>query len=365
MRRVRLVLFAAAAVASARAGTLSAQPVFPSTADARWPVKSREHVDLWLHGFAMISADSSPVPLFRRGYRDALVVERNKASAFTDLDANREALAARLRTNPGLVSAQFLPLYFGSWPELSEAIDLFLRNDDNARSAAGRGPVTLLASAFPSRDDRDFARRFVNALRNEQEKFHHLWWLGETRRRARTLAAVDSLWQTAYRPRLQSFLSHTQQTNGDVILALALEGEGRTVALGKDRNQVVVGFPESPDRAMDAIYAIAHELTGPIAAASVDDNTSPAEKRSGVAERLASLALVRGGALLLGRLSPDLARGYARFYLRVAGVTGGEPGVAGIVPEEDVMAAFDKAFPLPPALLESLDRQIAIAFGGI
>lgn len=365
MRLAHVALLAASAVAAPIAESLAAQPAIPAAADARWPVKSREHVDLWLHGFAMISADSSPVPLFRRGYRDDLVVQRNTASAFTDLDANREALAARLRANPALVNAQFLPLYFGSWPELSEALDLFLKTDGSARKPAGQGAGAMLASAFPSKEDRDFARRFVNALRNEQEKFYHLWWLGETRRRERTLAAVDSIWQGAVRPRLQRFLSHTQQDSGDVILALALEGEGRTVAGGKERNLVVVGFPESPDRAMEAIYAIAHELAGPIASASVDDNTSPAEKRSGVAERLASLALVRGGALLMGRLSPELARGYARFYLRVAGVAAGGLRAADISAEGDVMAAFERAFPLPPALLESLDRQIAVAFGGI
>ena len=48
----------------------------------RWPVKQREHVDLWLHGFAMIAPDSSTVPLYRRDYRDALLVARNSASAW-------------------------------------------------------------------------------------------------------------------------------------------------------------------------------------------------------------------------------------------------------------------------------------------
>ena len=34
-------------------------------AGGRWPIKTREHVDLWLHGFAMVSADSSAVPLYK------------------------------------------------------------------------------------------------------------------------------------------------------------------------------------------------------------------------------------------------------------------------------------------------------------
>jgi hypothetical protein len=359
-RMARGALVAAALIATAPAPPLHAQP--PAAAgDARWPVKTREHVDLWLHGFALISEDSSTVPLFRRGYRDALVVQRNAASAFTDLDANRDALSARLRASPALINAQFLALYFGSWPDLAGSIDAFLRTADNARAGPVTGPAAVIAAAFRSKDDRDFARRFVNALRTEQEKFFHLWWLAETRRRERTLAAVDSLWQGTYRPRLQNFLSHTQQASGDVILALALEGEGRTVAEGKSRNLVAIGYPESPERAMEAIYEIAHELIGPIAGAAVDDNTTPAEKRGGVAERLTSVALVRGGAILLARVSADAAAGYARFYLRVAG----RHADAGLARDADVMAAFEQAFPLPKPLLDSLDRQVAVAFGGI
>ena len=354
-RAQRRAAVAAVLLAGLGGAPAAAQPGAPAASDARWPVKTREHVDLWLHGFAMVSDDSSTVPLFRRGYRDALVVQRNAASAYTDLDANRDALAARLRANPGLISAQFLALYFGSWPELSEAMDSFLRNAESSRPAPGRGPAALIAAAFRSKEDRDFARRFVTALRNEQEKFHHLWWLAETRRRERTLAVVDSLWQGTFRARLQSYLSHTQQTNGSVILSMALEGEGRTIAEGKERNLVVVGFPDSPERAMDAIYGIVHELTGPVAGATVDDNTSPAEKRAGLAERLTSVALVRGGAMLMRRLSEEAAAGYERFYLRVAGTAA----------ERDSHAAFERAFPLPKALLESLDRQIAVAFGGI
>ena len=45
----------------------AATPVQGSTA---WPVRSREHVDLWLHGLAMVMDDTTRVPLFRRSYRD-------------------------------------------------------------------------------------------------------------------------------------------------------------------------------------------------------------------------------------------------------------------------------------------------------
>ena len=348
-----------AAIAVAPACGSAQQPPGARTAGGvRWPVKSREHVDLWLHAFAMVAEDSSTVPLFRRGYREELTVEKNKAGVFTDLDANHEVLARRLKANPALVNAQFLVLSFSSWAELESSLDLFLKADGASRSARSRDEAALiagLAATFPSREDRDFARRLQTSLQNERDKFYHAWWLAETRRRDAVFETVDSLWQRIWRPKLQRFLDHTQQGNGELVLALALEGEGRTVGGGKQHNTIAVGFPDSVAHAMDAIYAFAHEAVGPLTGSAVEDNTTPAEKRSGVTERLSSLALVRGGALLLSRVSKDLADGYARFYLRAAGVPA----------SGDAMTALASAFPLPPRILESMERQISIAFGGI
>ena len=329
-----------------------------AAADTRWPVKSREHVDLWLHAFAVISDDSARVPLFRRGYVDAMTVEKNKAGMVTDLDANREALARRLRANPALVNAQFIALYFPSWVELEAAMDLFVKADGSARTARSQqeaGVIAMLGGVFPAREDREFARRLLIALRSERDKFYHAWWLVETRRRDATFEAVDTLWRRTYLPALQQFLNHTQQGNGEVILALALDGEGRTVSGGKLHTSIAVGFPDSPSQAMDAIYAIAHEIVGSLTGAAVADNTTPAEKRSGAAQRLSSVALVRAGELLLAHLSKPLADGYARFYLQAAGVA----------IEGDAIAAFARAFPVPQGMLDSIERQIGIAFGGI
>ena len=330
-----------------------------TSTNVRWQVKNREHVDLWLHGFAMITDDSAPVPLFRRGYREALTVEKNKAGVFTDLDANHDALARRLRANPALVSAQFLPLSFGSWAELERAVDVFLKAEGSARAARTQQEAALisgLTATFPAREDSEFARRFLNSLWNERDRFYHAWWLAETRRRDPVLEVVDTLWQNSWRPRFQPFLDHTQQGNGELVLALALEGEGRTIGGGKQHNTITVGFPDSAARALDAIYAFAHEAVGPLTGAAVEDNTTPAEKRSGAADRLASLALVRGGALLLAHVSKDLAEGYARFYLRAAGAA----------PRgDDALAALARVFPVPQGILDSVERQIAIAFGGI
>src|SRR6266481_8528456 len=105
----------------------------PATPSVKWPVRTREHVDLWLHGFAMISADTSPVPLFRRGYSETVMAARVKASATTDLDVNHDALAKRLRDNPTLVNAQFLPFSFDTWEALVTTIDAFVKADGDPK----------------------------------------------------------------------------------------------------------------------------------------------------------------------------------------------------------------------------------------
>jgi hypothetical protein len=345
---------------------LSAVTALPSAAQlpgasmtgGKWPIRTREHVDLWLHGFAMISSDTSPVPLFRRGYRESMMAARAKASATTDLDVNHDALAKRLRENPALVNAQFLVFSFESWEGLVAAADAFVKADGEpkkAKSKESAAAFTNLARLFPARADREFLRVLTNALQNEKDVFFHLWWVDEMRRRERTLAAVDLIWQAELRPKLQSFLNHSQQPNGELLLSPVIEGEGRAMLDSKERGLVAVGFPDSPEHAIDAIYTFAHEIVAPLTDPEVADNTTPAEKRSGTATTIGNSALVRGGAMLLARVSRELAPGYARYYL----------GLAGVKFDGDPMTALANAFPLPRAMVDAIDRQISISLGGI
>lgn len=337
-------------------GSLHAQAQSP--AGGKWPIKTREHVDLWLHGFAMVSTDSSPVPLYKRGYREAMLVARNSASATTDLDVNAEALRTTLGSRPGLLGAQFIALQFGSWPDLDAAFDLFVKSDGNPRAArdqASAAAQAQFAQIFRTREEKDFAKKLQLSLRSERDKFHHQWWVAETQKRTAILAAVDSIWEQGVRPKLQQFLNHLQQADGQIILSTVLEGEGRTVTNDKTNNTITCGFPDARERAMDAIHCVLHELVGPISAAAVEDNVTPAEKRSGVADRMQAVALVRGGAVLAAKLGPETANGYMAFYLRA---TGREAGA-------DIAAAFKAAFPIPDGILSSIERQVAVAFGGI
>ena len=59
----------------------------PAQAQTRvWPVLTRLHVDLWLHGYAMLLRDTTTIPVFRRGYRDRIQSAKNQASITTLLD---------------------------------------------------------------------------------------------------------------------------------------------------------------------------------------------------------------------------------------------------------------------------------------
>jgi hypothetical protein len=326
---------------------------------ALWPVKTREHVDLWLHGYALVQDDTAQVPFFRRGYRDRLTVLKNQANVVTALDRGRDSLRLRLAENPGLVGGQFLALSFATWDDLRRAIDLFVSVDGStqrARTQQEAFVIQLMRAYFPGRADRDWLKRFAAGLEDERAKFYHDYWVGQQRDRAAALAAVDSAWQRQYRPKLQRFLNNTQQANGDLLLSLPLDGEGRTVSGGKLQNIVTVGFPASQADAREAIYAFAHEAVGSLAGSAVNDNTTPSDKRTGVAQRLQSAAAVRTGYLLLQRAAPDLADGYARYYLRSAGAssTSGDPG-----------AALAAAFPLPASLLDAISRQLDVVLGGI
>ena len=356
------VIFVAACGGAGQQPAEAPAPANPSgvatTTDAPWPIKTREHLDLWLHGFAMVQQDTTRVPYFRRGYRDQITVEKNRRGLTTQLDQNRDRLGARFAVNRNLVGAQFIALYFGSWEEMARGIEIFLQADGDpgrARDPQQQAIIGFLAGTFNSQADRDWLQLFARSLQDEQSRFYHEYWLSEQRARGPVLAAVDSLWQRVYRPRFQVYLDRTQQSNGDLILSLPLDGEGRTISAGKRANAIAVAFPDDRSRAVEAVYVAAHEMIGSIANTAISDNVTPAERREGAFDRLSSNGLVRGGALLLLRVAPDLADGYARYYLRTIGAS----------TTGDVQAALAQQFPLPERIRVSIAGQLETVLGGI
>lgn len=360
LRPKGVALLLAALLAASCAGPQStAAPLVPAARGPQWPLKTREHVDLWLHGFALLVDDTAKVPLFARGYRDAATVAKNSRQLYTGFDSARAALAATIKARPALEGAQFLALYFGTWEEMRQAFDYFQRaTGDPPRpvSEQVRPIVEFLRQYFPRAEDREFARRLVDALESERTRFFHEWWLAEQRAAAPAFARADSLWQSRWRPALQTYLSHTQQPNGDLIVSRTLGGEGRAVPAGKTQNQVAVAWPATVDSAEVILFTFVHEVSSAVATVAVNDHLTPAQQREGMGARLASAGLVRGGALLLERVDPALAERYARWYLAQSGHA---------VPRTDALAALAAAFPMPDDMIASMRRQVAGAFGGI
>jgi hypothetical protein len=357
-----VVVFAAAcaSVGGGTGGTVTnggpgAAPAQPSII---WPVKTREHVDLWLHGYAMLQEDTTFVPFFKRGYSTDMIVLKNKANVVTQLDANHDKLRARLTTNPQLVNAQFVPLSFGTWAELTQTVDRFIQANGSPRAASSQeqaSAMAILAAYFQTPADRDWLRLFVQSLDDESNKFYHSYWVEQERERSNVLELVDTLWQRTYRPRMQSFLNNTQQAQGTVLLSLPLDGEGRSVASGKQSNMLTVTFPERPSDAAEAIYVIAHEAVNGIATTAVNDNITPEQRRTGLGERYQSAAAVRGGALLIQRTSPELLDGYMRYYLKSVNRPAGA----------NLQATFTATFTLADAIRDALSRQLDVVLGGI
>jgi hypothetical protein len=209
---------------------------------------------------------------------------------------------------------------------------------------------------FASAADREWLRLFVVGVLDEQSRFFASEHSRLLRSRSAVVTAVDSLWQRVYRPRLQRFLTNTGQTEGDVILSIPLGGEGRAGAGVLRRAAIAVPFPARVDEASDVICVLAHEFTGPLIASVVSEHTTPAEQRSGVADRYVALAQVQAGAMLLAKIAPELSERYMRFYLAQRGV---RTDVA------DVKTLFQHTFDVPTPIRDGLARQLDGALGGI
>ena len=331
----------------------------PALAASAWQVRTKEHVDLWLHSYALISRDTTLVPYFRRGYRDRMLTLRRQRGASSLLDTDREKLLARIAVNPSLATnGQFLPLYFTSWEQMRQAFDLFQRANGNPNAAQDPGArqmLGLLANAFPSPPDREWLRVFSAAVEDESRKFYHDYWTSESSSHARVVARTDSIWQGTWRPALQRFLNNTQQQNGELYLSLPIGGEGRTVHFGKQENAVAAAIGDTPGESEHTLFVVVHEIAGAVASAAIEDNTTPADRRAGVTSRYEQAAAVRAGALLLERTLPAAVPGYMRYYLQEAGRAA----------PSDPRAAFASAYSLPDAVREAIARQFDVVLGGI
>ena len=330
-----------------------------------WPVKTRYVVDLWLHGLAMLSTDTSRTPPFRRDYRDAMIVAKNSRNILTQLDQNAEMLQHGLRVNPRLMDGARLALREGSWEEMGNDIAAFLTS--GADSASGkkrpsvlttwkRAPRTsqetsemmaALGAIYRTDADREWLKTFALSLTDEHSKFYEQYWREQQRALRPALAAADSQISQRYLKQFRSYLRGVQLQTGEVLLSLPLGGEGRSILEGQ--HSIAIGFPASPDSSLDAVYELAHEIVSPVAEQAVRERIAPAEFRSGIGAQLESPAKVRGGAMLLQRAVPELVAGYERHYLAEARITSGGA---------DLDSAFVRAFPLRQSIIDGMDQRL-------
>jgi len=357
MRKVVLLftLSLSGACASATSGGSPTTGGAATTAQV-WPVLTRSHVDLWLHGYAMLLRDTATVPVFRPGYRDRVQAERTRRGVSTMLDANRDRLQARLAVSPAIVNGQFAPMYFESFDQMRQVVDLFLRAGGDPRAASDRTLAlyfAVLGQSFATAADRDWLRLFTQALEDERRQFYQQYWTSQNGAHLALVRAADSLWQGTYRTRFRGFLNNTQQENGDMILALTLGGEGRTVNFSARQNAVAVTMPEQDAR--EAFYVFAHEVVSGIVSTAVNDNITPADQRAGAGARYVTTGTVRGGAMLLDRVAPELVAGYTRYYLSQAGAS----------TSGDIAARLATTFPLPDVIRDAINRQLQVVLGGI
>jgi hypothetical protein len=344
---------------SAHHDSAVAPVVAPVVAPGTWRVATYEHVDLWLHGFAMLTSDTGKVTFFARGYKQEMTALKKQKGAFTNLDANQQQLSQRFATSPALANAQFVAMYFSSMQELSTAIDLLIRSNGEPRRANDpmqQQEIALLAANFPSQADRNWARLFMQSLQDESNRFYHAYWTGEQQTRGAGYAQVSQQWVSQWYPKLSRFLNNTQQTSGELLLSLPLGGEGRTISNSKASNTIAVIYPKTAESANDALFGFVHEIVAKLVDEAVMDNTTPSEQRSGATAGYTGNGAVRGGALLIEKTMPELAQAYMRFYLRQTGAT---PGTG------DPRAAFEAAFPLPQAVVTALGKSIDTVLAGI
>ena len=319
----------------------------PGRADAQgWPIKTREHVDLWLTAFAELSEDTSAkVPVYRRSYLDQLALAQNQQNILTALDSVHDGLQSRWDHSPKLSEANVLALDAGTWDEMHSGIDLFL-NPPTDKKKHGKNPPpdveSRLGDYFTTPEAREWLGNLDHGLQGMRTQFYHQWWVAEQLKRRPILIATDSLWR-ATEPKFDRFLAATHQPTGEIILSLPVDGEGLTFKEPSGRTSLAAPFPDSIGDAAQVIYVFAHVAARAAGTEAIEAATTVAERRNGgIGERYAEALGVRGGYMLLSKAAPELAAGYAKYYLRTS-----PPG-----------RDLDAAFPLPDAIRDALSRQI-------
>ncbi len=315
-----------------------------------WNFTAEEHVALWYHGLAVTDAGSiasAAVPYYRTGYATDIDAARRRISSSTALTTT---LGTRLESSGAIDGLQFLPLYFDSWEQMRQAVDVWRQaggDPNRASDAQTQAVIAFLSQRFPNAAQRDAVLDFVSALEQERTSFFAAWWR-ETQPTA-LASEAQALWRTM-QPNLTAFLRYNDAEGGHVALTPALRGEGRAES-GRGVAVAAIGGRAGEDPRV-IVGRVIHELSYSIAAEAVRDAVAPARIREIGEEVLVARAAERAGAMVLERLAPELLPAYREDYIRAAG---GDPARRTLIQQ----------FDLPNELVPELESIIQLATAGI
>lgn len=344
--------FAAVTLAACGGGAVAPAPPTPALSN-EWRFTVDEHVALWYHGLALTDAGTTgnnPVPPYRAGYAGEVDAARRRAGGSSALGTNAAALGSRLESTGADAGLQFLPLYFASFDQIRQAVDVWNRaggDPNRASDAQTQAVIAFLSQRFPSAQQRAAVVDFVTALDQERTAFFARWWQ-ETQPSALAQES-EALWRSL-QPQMVAFLRYTDAGGGHATLVPALRGEGRAES-GRGVAVTAIGGRAGED-ARVIVGRVIHELAYPIAAEAIGDAVAPARIREIGEETLVSRAAVRAGAMVLERVAPELLGAYTDDYIRAAG---GDPGRTTLI----------RQFPLPDELVEPLRSAVQLATAGI
>ena len=330
-------------------------PAAPTPALANeWRFTADEHIALWYHGLALADAGSSPddaVPIYRAGYAAEAQAARGRLGrGSSPFAAGAATIGGRIESSGAADGLQFLPLYFDSWEQIRQAVDVWQRaagDPSRAGDPQTQAVIAFLSQRFPNASQRAAVVEFVGALEQERASFFAAWWR-DTQPTA-TAAEAQTLWRTM-QPQLTAFLRYSDAGGGHVSLTPALRGEGRAES-GRGVAVAAIGGRSGED-ARAIVGRVIHELAYSLAAEAVRDAVAPARIREIGEDVLVARAAVRAGAMVLERVAPELLAAYREDYIRAAG---GDPARVTLVQQ----------FDLPNELVPALENAVQLATAGI